>query len=72
MRNEETIINKQEIYNNFKATFGDSKYDYLKAIETNGKTTMRVMFGDYLDYLQKDGQITERQRMNTLAPKELY
>lgn len=65
-------LKKQDIYNQFIAQFGDSKYDYLKAIETQGKTTLRCMFVDFIDMLLKNGDITEKQANTITAPKELY
>lgn len=65
-------MTQKQVYEQFKQSFGSSKYDYLKAIEENGKTTMRCWFIDFVDYLLKDHQITQKQANNITAPKELY
>lgn len=65
-------MTQKEIYEAFKESFGESKYDYLKAIETNGKTTMRCAFLDFVEMLRANGDITEKQAYRITAPKELY
>ena len=59
-------MNKKQIIQSFKDSFG-SDTDYINHIREVGKTTVRCEFCDYLDYLNKDGSITDRQRQNTVA-----
>lgn len=65
-------MTRKEIIEDFKQLFG-SEGDYINHVRSVGRTTVRCEFCDHLDYLQKDGQITERQRCNTVASdKELF
>ena len=65
-------MNRKQIIQSFKDSFG-SDLDYIQHVREVGKTTVRCEFVDWIDYLGKDGQITERQRQNTTASdKELF
>lgn len=62
----------KEIIQDFKNSFG-SDLDYIQHVRDVGKTTVRCEFVDWLDYLGKDKQITQRQVQNTVATdKELF
>lgn len=58
-------------------TFREAKKDFLRGLmlenkcltiaelkKVIGSTTIRCYWCDYVDYLARDGQITERQRFN--------
>lgn len=65
-------MTKQQIIQSFKDSFG-SDTDYIKHVREVGKTTVRCEFCDYIDYLGRNGDITERQRQNTTASeKDLF
>ena len=65
-------MTKQQIINSFKESFG-SDLDYINHVREVGKTTVRCEFCDYIDYLGRNGDITERQRQNTTASeKDLF
>lgn len=65
-------MTRNQIIQSFKDSFG-SKMDYACHVIQVGKTTVRCEFVDWIDYLGRDGQITERQRQNTTASdKELF
>ena len=62
-------MDKKAIIESFKQSFGGIT-EYVAFVRLHGKTTTRCAFNDYLDSLCKDGQITEKQRMNTTASDE--
>lgn len=65
-------MNRKQIIQSFKDSFG-SDLDYIKFVRENGKTTTRCAFNDWLDYLNKDGEITDKQRQYTVpSEKELF
>ena len=65
-------MNRKQIIESFKESFG-SDLDYIQHVREVGKTTVRCEFCDWLDYLNKDGEITDKQRQNTVASdKELF
>ena len=63
-------MTRDQIIQSFKLSFGDDEFDYVRHAKKVGRTTVRCEFVDYLDYMQKDGQITEKQRMDTVASDE--
>ena len=65
-------MNRQQIIQSFKDSFG-SDLDYIQHVREVGKTTVRCEFVDWIDFLSRDGEITEKQRQNTTASdKELF
>lgn len=62
----------KEIREEFKRSYGASKYDFLKAIEEKGKTTIRCEFVEFVDYLLKDHRISQKQADRATGPKEIY
>ena len=65
-------MTKQQIIQSFKESFG-SDTDYINHVREVGKTTVHCEFVDWIDYLAKDHQITEKQRQNTTASdKDLF
>lgn len=65
-------MTKQQIIQSFKDSFG-SDTEYINHVREVGKTTVRCEFVDWIDYLGKNGEITERQRQNTTASdKDLF
>lgn len=63
-------MNHDQIVKSFKASFGEDEFDYIRHVRKVGKTTVRCEFVDYLDYLRRDGQITEEQQFETTAGDE--
>lgn len=59
-------MTRQQIIQSFKDSFG-SDTEYINHVREVGKTTVRCEFVDWVDYLAKDHQITEKQRQNTTA-----
>ena len=65
-------MTKQQIIQSFKDSFG-SDTEYINHVREVGKTTVRCEFIDWIDYLRKDGEITEYQAQNTTASdKDLF
>lgn len=62
-------MTREQIIKSFKESFGDEG-DYIRHVRKVGKTTVRVEFVDYLDYLRRDGQITDQQQFETVASDE--
>ena len=65
-------MKKTEIIAEYIATYYGDKYNLARELETGDRVAVRCGFVDFLDYLQKSGRITEKQRMNTTAPRSWY
>ena len=65
-------MTKKEIIAEYVATYYGDIYNLKRELDTGDRVAVRCGFVDFLDMLAKDGRITERQRMNTTAPRSWY
>ena len=64
-------MNKKQMLQEFTEVYYGDKYNLQRAVDQD-KVKVRGEFLDYIDYLAKDGRITERQRNNTCCPSSWY
>ena len=65
-------MTKQDVIKEFKSSFG-SDLEYITYVRLNGRTTTRCAFVDFVDYLHRDGRITDKQAQNiTASDKDLF
>lgn len=65
-------MTKKEIIAEYVATYYGDIYNLKRELQQGDRVAVRCGLVDFLDYLAKDGRITERQRTNTTAPASWY
>lgn len=65
-------MTRQEAIAEYITTYYGDKYNLARELETGDRVAVRCGFCDFLDYLAKDGRITERQRCTWTAPAAWY
>ena len=64
-------MTRAEAIAEYIATYYGDIYNLKRELKGD-RVAVRCGFVDFLDYLAKDGRITERQRMNWTAPAAWY
>lgn len=65
-------MTRKEIIEEFTILYYGDKYNLQRELEQGDKIAARCALLDYVDALNKEGRITERQAQNFTAPAKFY